>query len=324
MHKLMRFYNQNRKQIWITIGIILAIIFILQLLNSEAEKDGIKQQTQSSTSSDSTPINTTRYDTVDLGTEKSVLSGNKISSEQQEQIDIIDEFFKYCNEGNLKEAYNLLTEECKQEMYATEQYFQEGYYKQILNAEKKNITVENWNDNIYKVKISEDFLSSGKYSTENTIQDYITVKEEDNGEYKLNVNNYIEKTYLDKEISRKDINIKVIEKNTYMDYTTYVFEITNNSVRPILMDDLENFNNMYIQDGNEIQYSSYTHELSKAELQVNPDEKKKVEIKYYSKYSSTKDIQKIVFFRTILDYDKYLNLQDKSYYDNYYTFEIGV
>ena len=38
MHRLIRFYNQNRKDIWKVIGIIVIIIIVLQLLNYSAKK----------------------------------------------------------------------------------------------------------------------------------------------------------------------------------------------------------------------------------------------------------------------------------------------
>ena len=127
-------------------------------------------------------------------------------------IKVIDEFFKYCNEQKIQEAYDLLTEECKDELYSSLQVFYETYYKEVINGEKKNISVENWVNDTYKVKISEDFLSTGKYSEENTIQDYITIKKDDNNEYKLNINGYIERKKQDKEDNYKNINVKVLDE----------------------------------------------------------------------------------------------------------------
>lgn len=320
MHKIMRFYNQNRKAIWGFIIFVAFLIIILQLLNYFAKRDNEKNLN----SVNNIKNNTVQYNDINLESEKSALSGEKISESQKEEIKTIDKFFSYCNEENLQDAYNLLTEECKEEMYTTEETFKESYYKQILNGQKKNISVENWTDNIFKVRITDDYLSSGKYSAGNTIQDYITVEKDDNKEYKLNINGYIRRTNPNKEVEHKDIKIKAVEKNIYMDYTTYVFEITNNSYRTILLDELKNIDSMYIQDDNKVKYPSYTHELSLGELQINSGEKRKVKIKYYSKYSSAKRITNIVFSKVILDYESYSSLRDKSSYGNYYTFEIGV
>ncbi len=320
MHKIMRFYNQNRKAIWGFIIFVAFLIIILQLLNYIAKQDNEKKLN----SVNNLRANTIQYNDITLESQKSALSGEKISESQQEAIKTIDKFFSYCNEKNLQKAYNLLTEECKEEMYTTEESFQKSYYEQVLNGQKKNISVENWTSNIFKVKITDDYLSSGNYSSKNTIQDYITVETDDNKEYKLNINGYIGRTNPNKETEHKDIKIKAVEKNIYMDYTTYVFEITNNSYRTILLDDLKNIDSMYIQDDNKMKYSSYTHELSLGELQINSGEQRKIKIKYYSKYSSVKRITNIVFSKVILDYESYSSLSNKNSYGNYYTFEIGV
>lgn len=320
MHKIMRFYNQNRKAIWGFIIFVAFLIIILQLLNHMAKQDNEKKLN----SVNNVKTNAVQYNEVTLESQKSALSGKKISESQQEAIKTIDKFFSYCNEKNLQEAYNLLTEECKEEMYTTEESFQKSYYEQVLNGQKKNISVENWTSNIFKVKITDDYLSSGNYSSRNTIQDYITVERDDNEEYKLNINGYIGRTNPNKETEHENIKIKAIEKNMYMDYTTYVFEITNNSYRTIVLDDLKNIDGMYIQDDNKMKYSSYTHELSLGELQINSGEQRKIKIKYYSKYSSVKRITNIVFSKVILDYESYSSLSNKNSYGNYYTFEIGV
>lgn len=313
MHRLIRFYNQNRKDIWKIIGVIIIIIVILQLLNYAAKRDNRKQQ-QSATN-DITTSTTTKYNNLNLETEKSVLSGKDMSPTQEDSLDVINNFFRYCNEQKLQEAYELLTEECKDEMYSSLQIFDEMYYQKVINGQKKEVSVENWTDNIFKVKINENFLSSGKYSTENTIQDYITAKKDDNDEYKLNINGYIGRENIDKERVEKNVNIKVIQKDEYMNYTKYTFEITNDSDKAILLDSLENINTMYIQDSKKIKYEAYTHELSQGQLMFNQGEKKQIKIKYYNKYQSDKKIKNVVFSKIILDYQKY---------SDYYSFEIDL
>ena len=309
MHRLIRFYNQNRKSIWKIILVITIIICILQLLNYIAKKQNEKviQDVDNNES-----INTIKYNNVNLETEKSVLSGDKISKEQQSSVKIIDDFFSYCNEQKIQEAYDLLTEECKEEIYSSVQIFEEMYYKKVLNGQRKNISIENWTDDIYKVKINNDFLSSGKYSTENTIQDYITIKNN-----KLNINSYIGRKTYDKEKYSKDINIKVLEKNEYMDYTTYTFEITNNSKNTVLLDTLKNIDSMYIEDNNGVKYSAYTHEISEGQLLIYEGSKVKIKLKYYSKFSSNKKIKKIVFSNMVLNYDNFSN-------NNCYDFTIEL
>ncbi len=46
---------------------------------------------------------------------------------------------------------------------------------QYLVKQKREITVENWVGNIYKVKFAENALATGNFDESNITQDYITV-----------------------------------------------------------------------------------------------------------------------------------------------------
>lgn len=303
MHRLIRFYNQNKKDIWKVIGVIIAIIVILQMLNYISKKNNEKQLQEKKENNNTYSNINQKYNSIELESEKSVLSGKEISDTKKDSTQIIDDFFGYCNEQKIQEAYELLTDECKEEMYSSVQVFKETYYDKVLNGQKKNISIENWTDNIYKVTISDDFLSSGKYTKENDIQDYITIKDN-----KLNINKYIGREEINKEKNEENVNICVIQKDEYMDYTTYTFEITNNSKGSILLDPLEDIDTMYIKDSKGVKYSAYTHEISKGSLLINEANKKQIKIKYYSKFVSSKNIKKIVFSKVMLN-NKYYELE---------------
>lgn len=309
MYKLIRFYNQNRKQIWKIIGVIFMIILVLQLLNYSTKQ---KAKNQNNSTINNNNNNLLSYNNIDVSTNKSVLSGNEISQQQQSSIKIIDEFFAYCNEQKIQEAYDLLTEECKEEMYSSIEIFDEMYYQKVLNGKKKNISVENWTGNIYKVTINDNFIATGEYSEKNKMQDYITIKDN-----KLNINSYVGRVFLDREKQKEDITVKLIRQDTYMNYIAYTFEITNHSQKAILLDSLDNMDTMYIKDTNGTKYTAYSHELSQDNLLVDEGNQKQITIKYYSKFSSTKRIRNIVFSRFILDYN------DGSD-SNYNTFEIEL
>ena len=60
-------------------------------------------------------------------------------------------------------------------MYSTKEKFETNYYNKIFGKNKKNVSVENWINNIYKVTFLEDALSTGVYTTQNNVQDYITI-----------------------------------------------------------------------------------------------------------------------------------------------------
>lgn len=323
MYKLIRFYNQNRKMIFKIILIIVFIIGIIQLLNWLTKLKSERKIQNNVMQNSSSVINNNSQE--ELLSNKSVISGEKISDYKLENdTDVIKSFMTYCNDRELESAYELLTDECKEEMFSTVDDFKEIYYIPIFNGNSKVYTLENWTDSTYKIEINDDVLATGKYEKENTVIDYITVKENDDGEYKLNINKYIGKSDIDKETEQDSINIKAIDSKIYTDYAIYTFEITNNSNRTILLDDLSNIDTVYLETKNGIKYSSYSHELTQEQLKIGVSEKKKISIKYYSKYTLNKKIDKAVFSKVILDYEKFKNLNNKSQFDNYSILEINV
>ena len=305
MHRLVRFYNQNRKDIWKVIGFVILIIFVLQTLNY-VEKKKDSNDKENNIENNSTQSIEQPYNNIKIKSDESVLTGEKMSQEEIDSIKIINDFFEYCNEQKIQEAYDLLSDECKEEMYSSVQIFKEMYYNKVLDGQAKNISIENWNNNTYKVDIGDDYLSSGKYTKENNIQDYITIQDD-----KLNINKYIGRSKIEKNKSEENMDVLVLNKDEYIDYTIYTFEIKNNSNETIILDPLEDINTMYIKDDDGVKYSAYTHEISEGNLTIGESSKKQIKIEYYSKYISTKKIEEIVFSRVMLN-------------NNYYKFEIQV
>ncbi len=326
MNRFMRWYNQNRKTVWKLIGIIVIVIIVIQLINhyykvKNEEELNNNSQTQNTTTNSSTNSN---YNNVRVDDKNSVLSGSEISSSQEEQIKVIDTFVDYCNKGDVESAYQLLTDECKQEMYPQLDNFVNSYYNETFANSEKDASVENWTGNIYKVQIHDNMLATGKYSKETTKQDYITIIETEDEQYRLNINGYIERDEINKSKEDKQIKMTVKYADTYMDYAKYTIEITNNSNQTISLDDRANVESMYIRDDNGNHYPAYTHEINSAELQVSPRETKEVTIKYYSKYGSTKDINRLVFSKMILNYGAYEIFENKSLFNDYGVFEIEI
>ena len=127
MYRLIRFYNQNRRRILIIILIIVFILGIIQLLNYFSRMKIAKEDKQN------TWIENTESN-KDVVSEKSLISGQNVSDTQlNSETELIDEFVKYCNNKDLNSAYEMLSEECKEEMFPTIDDFYNNYYiKHIL------------------------------------------------------------------------------------------------------------------------------------------------------------------------------------------------
>lgn len=297
MYKLIRFFNQNKNQI-IKIGVFIIFLFIiLQLLNKLAQiknKESIENVTVSNTSS------TTQSDNKGLISNKSAVNGGEVSKENlKNATDTIYEFVDYCNKQEIEKAYNLITEECKQQMYPTLYSFKNAYYGDVFNGKQRTCTIENWVNDIYKVRMGEDILSTGK-DTGYAKEDYITIKKVDN-EYKLNINNYIGTTKIEKTTTNDNIIMEVLSKNTYKDYEEYTIKVTNKTNGIIKLDTTTSTKTTYIEDSNGRKYSYYSNELTDETLTFQRGQTADVTIKFYSPYISTKSIKAIVFSNIIFN-----------------------
>lgn len=300
MHKIISFYNQNRKKIWVVlIAAIIIIALIYYLLY------GITEDSNKNVGNNGESINeiSNKLNSVSITDSKSVVSGTAVNTNEN-MLKTIDNFVEFCNNGEIEKAYNMISDDCKQEMFLSQELFQNIYYTPLFSNGKRNVTMENWIGDTYKVDFNEDFLATGKYTKENTKQDYITIVKQ-NDEYKLNINRFIGISNNGHSGNTDGINIKLNNIAKYMDYEIYTFEVSNTTEHTISLGSLDEEKSMYLVDGNGLKYPAYIHELSEAEISVSSAQTKTVKIKYYSKYTSNKNLKSVVFPNVILDYDSY-------------------
>ena len=309
MYNLISWYNQNRKRIWITILTAVGIFFIvwrLMYIWNDNRQTTIPQSTQEDISNN--------LNSISLSSQKSAITGQNINI-SKEGINTIDNFVSYCNSGNLEQAYNLLAIECKEEMFQNINRFQEIYYKPIFASGKRTTKIENWYGDIYIVDYNEDALSTGVYSTESNIRDYITIVKDSDNNLKLNINKYIGRTEINKTAQTGNLQIKVLRKDAYMDYEKYTFEMKNESNREILIADIYDDENVsYLVDKNDLKYHAAATELSKEKLTIIGQQTKNLQIKYYNPYVSTKVIKRLVFPKINLNYGAYQLYQNNNNY----------
>ena len=303
MYRLIRYWNQNKKTIIKVLMIIIFLFLIIQIMNITIKKKNEDNLSNMSENSNNTTNVTKEEAQKGLMSDQSAITGQNISKEKlKNATDIIYNFVDYCNKQDLNNAYNLLTEDCKQQMFTSVESFKNGYYNNVFGGQKKNCIIENWTGNTYKVDIKDDILSIGKDSGYSK-QDYITI-EESKGEYKLNINNYIGFKKIDKKTSKDNITMDVVGRNVYKDYEEYNIKVTNNTKNNIQLDSVNSAKTLYLEDSNGAKYSYYNHELTDQTLTVSAGQTKEVTIKFYSAFVSTKNIKYIVFSNIISKNDQ--------------------
>ena len=125
MEGFKHWYNFHRRTIWILIGIVALVIIMINVINNRMT------QNEKPSYNAGTDIKNT-LNTISIGTDTSPISGEKISNDQQQTLKVIDNFIAYCNSGNLSSAYELISSDCKNEMFKTEDDFKKIYYELLL------------------------------------------------------------------------------------------------------------------------------------------------------------------------------------------------
>lgn len=286
MGKIFSYYNQNKKIIWIVILTVIAVISLIQVFNNYY-KNKAKDESSSANNS-TTTYNTNTYSVI---TQKDI---NEHTA--QESDNLIKSFFDYCNNGEIEEAYNMLSTDCKEELYPTVNEFKEKYYNKIFTERRSYDTVLWINTNTrntYRVEIMADLLATGQKDYM-PIEDYYTVIIE-NEEYKLNISGYIGKKDVNISNSQNGINLTIVSRKIYMEYEKYEIKIENNTGSRLIFNTKQNTNSIYINDENGLQYISFLNELSSNELEILNGMTKTFNIRFNRGYKPSIDIKRIVF-----------------------------
>lgn len=293
MNNVVRYYNQNRREIFIIIVIILLIIVLLRAVDYKLAQNKKKEVNNEQ-------VNVMTED-INKNDKKSIISGKKNEVSGNEDIKIIKKFIQYCNDGDTQCAYDLLSEDCKKEVFPTIEYFVNNYYNNNFKM-SQIANIKNWINTTYKVDLKENNIYTGNTDGA-SIQDFITVVKQAN-ENKLNINNYIGKQSINKENNIHNMDIKVTEKNIYMSDEVYTFEIKNNNNYKVILDNLDTTDGIYISDENKMKYMAYTHELSKERLTLNSKSVITIKIKFANSYISNRKISRVTFSKVIINDDK--------------------
>lgn len=294
MNKLLRYWNKNKGKILITISVIAFLIISFRVADSL-----IRIQNENK-------AETPKYNRVkDIkNPTESVISGEKVKQNISTQnSEIIKQFVNYCNNKEIKKAYELLSEDCKMEFGNDINKFTNNYYKKVFNT-NKNYTLELWlnESNSYTYKIlycTEDLLASGG-NTSNNIEDLITVIRQDDS-YKLNVGGFIKKETINKSAISNDIEIIVNSKKVYRSYEKYNISIKNNTKKTILISDSKSDKDICLLDKNDIEYASYVTQMPITNLYVSPGQNLNINIKFNKIYDLTRIIKSMKFEKIILD-----------------------
>lgn len=296
MNKIIRMWNQNRKKIIIIALGVVFIFAIIQVLNQVA-----KEENQKKANNNVSPVQ--NYQKLPTTSSR---TGEVVSEEKTKtNVNIIENFVQACNNEDTKKAYDLLTDECKNTLFPTEQEFIDNYYNLIFKT-KKTIDIENYKNssktNTYIVTFYEDSISTGNVSSSQNYGDYITV---DKDSQKLSINSLIKVKEINKSTEKNGIKITVLKQELYKDYEIYEIKAENYTDKTVLLDTMSSSRKIYIMDNSKIKNTIAINEIADSLLQITSYGAKTISMKFNKNYNSSSITKKVIFTDIVEDKDKY-------------------
>lgn len=299
MHKLLRYYNQNKIKIW---AVVLAIVLgyaLLQVLNSAIANHNTEENNEQETTSN----NVVSY----RNESESMVTGGRVSSTYSEQIgQVINQFFTYCVNHDPQRAYDMVSNNTKQVLYQTEELFEKNYYQNKFNGNKQ-FSFQSWSRTdtlyIYQVRIFDNMLATGQTS-DNYIEEYVTIAVEE-GRYKLNLNSYLGRKQISVKNEDENLSIQVVMVDRYLDYEVYTLNVQNKTDSNILLDTKRKTNSCYVVDSMGNKFEALLYENSDEDLEILPNEMKTIQIRFSDAYREGLQI-KSINFTDIVNSEEYL------------------
>ena len=267
-----RYYNKYKFLIWV--AIVAIVLFWLVSYGIE------KFQRENNSNNSSSANNTT-----------TVVADNSIPKTDEQRISEVTDynsaiktFMNFCNEKKISTAYSMLSDDCKEVLYPSEDLFEKNYYN-VYFQEFRNVSIAEYNKNgTYQVTFKTDSLSTGS-EPKVVNKDYITV-DTDN---KLNVLGFIKKSNVNKTASDLYLKAEVIEKNIYLDHEDYKVQLSNQTSADMILDNLQSEATINLVDGNNNYYNLDVLNYNESDFSINAGKTKTITFKFAKAYKGIND-----------------------------------
>ncbi len=221
------------------------------------------------------------------------------SSEAQTNNSLIDTYFNYCNSKDYDDAYNMLSNSCKDFIFGNSVDNFKKYIDEIFTHDKKYY-IQNYSnvDNvyIYVYTVIDDIEATGTTGGYDSYSERIAIFKE-NGDYKISCDNYIGTFDVYKEA--EDTNLKATITTKNVSYTREGYNVT-----------LENKGNYYLlissgTDSDEVQIEQSDSDISMSNGNIYcllyPNSKEDVQF-LFDKFFDDTDKETKLKFNTIRVY----------------------
>lgn len=223
-------------------------------------------------------------------------SSSTVPDKVSESFDnFIEKYVEYCNTGNYKEAYNLVSEDCKKNYFNNDYDAYVEYVRNKFNA-KRCYAIQNYsnyNDKyIYSVKLFEDFLATGLTNSDYQYQEeFIIASYNENDELEFSVGNYIETKELNSVASNDYLKVTLESVTVKYSYEIYEIKIVNRTDNTVVIQDQIEANEVQlVVDGDYRTTANYDIEVVLA-----PHDERTINLAFPKFYDSNTTSDTIVF-----------------------------
>ena len=216
--KIRHFIEKNRK-VFIAVIVAFVVLVLINRLLINANKNKAPQTTRNA-----------RVAVLDSSSEVPT----KVANEMEE---FIEKYVGYCNNRNYVAAYNMISDDCKENFFGNDYDSFVKYVSQKFNSTKRYDLQDYSNVNgkyIYNVKIFDDYLATGLTGQSFRYQEEkITVSYDENKNIVFAVGNYVESEKLNYMASNDYLKAEVksvMKKYSFVVYTLKFTNRTNNTI----------------------------------------------------------------------------------------------
>ena len=278
LSKVNIFYTAYKVKIWAIIAAIIIVLVAIRIMDNQAGKN-LKKKAEEINEKYNLSVNKNNIKNID-------------EDFNDDCEDVIEEFLDCCIEKDTSDAYSMLSEGCRDNLYPSEEYFENNYINKLFNGvEEYEIELYAYmldeNMATYKVYLSENSLENGGKNFGKEQKDFITVYEKEY-DYYLSVGGFIYNQILKNSVEKNNIQINLVSHTVYSDKEVFEINIYNKNNNDINLDEFE----IYSLD--EIN-AERKFKVSENRNIIKPKERKDIILELDYLYNGSLNIKEIIF-----------------------------
>ena len=218
--KIIKFLKKNGR----IIGTVLIIVLVIYGINAMFRNYR----------NNNTP--TTSYEP-----EVAVLSSEKMPTKVQKTTeDFIAEYVEYCNNGEYEKAYNMISDDCKNNYFLNFSNYKEYVQNKFYTKRKYSVqSYSKYNDKyIYNLRLFDDFMATGlTNSTYRFQEEKITASYDENNKIVFCVGNFIAKETMEGVQENDYLKVDIVDRILCYNYEKYTVRFTNRCDHTVVIQD---------------------------------------------------------------------------------------